>query len=429
MAAFGIPCVTLPSSSFSGRPHLYAGLYAQRSVHVFAGKGLRGGGSNGGGGGRSSRTKQDLGGSSDIITEDVEVFNINTGWNIDALSGSDASDLLDSFDGGWSVESFGDEDDNEEDFSDDEEKDFDSVEAFLEDDSDDEDSVLSTSSSTSSKVTVRKQKHAGASNGTKAERDLLASLPAHMVKRLNEMQNEADEEASRLAPNSQRKTAARQKTHRRLKIVAGYAAGIRILSPQGDQTRPMMEMVRGAVFSMIASLHGCPGGMPEGTRWLDLFAGTGAVGIEALSRGCSEAHFVELSPWVASNCLQPNIEKCGVEGESIVHTTRAEDFLKRAATMPRFGGGAFDFISVCPPYEAVSYTELYDLLEESPLVHDTSIIVVEYPKKVVKEIRDRIGPLTKLRDRRYGRTLIAIYGPGDDEDYEDDSDTGSNYEE
>jgi 16S rRNA (guanine(966)-N(2))-methyltransferase RsmD len=370
-----------------------------------------------------------LGGSSDIITEDVEVFNINTGWNIDALSGSDASDLLDSFDGGWSVESFGDEDDNEEDFSDDEEKDFDSVEAFLEDDSDDEDSVLSTSSSTSSKVTVRKQKHAGASNGTKAERDLLASLPAHMVKRLNEMQNEADEEASRLAPNSQRKTAARQKTHRRLKIVAGYAAGIRILSPQGDQTRPMMEMVRGAVFSMIASLHGCPGGMPEGTRWLDLFAGTGAVGIEALSRGCSEAHFVELSPWVASNCLQPNIEKCGVEGESIVHTTRAEDFLKRAATMPRFGGGAFDFISVCPPYEAVSYTELYDLLEESPLVHDTSIIVVEYPKKVVKEIRDRIGPLTKLRDRRYGRTLIAIYGPGDDEDYEDDSDTGSNYEE
>jgi 16S rRNA (guanine(966)-N(2))-methyltransferase RsmD len=190
----------------------------------------------------------------------------------------------------------------------------------------------------------------------------------------------------------------------------------------------MMEMVRGAVFSMIASLHGCPGGMPEGTRWLDLFAGTGAVGIEALSRGCSEGHFVELSPWVASNCLQPNLEKCGVEGESVVHTTRAEDFLKRAATMPRFAGGAFDFISVCPPYEAVSYTELYDLLEESPLVHDTTIIVVEYPKKVVREIRDRIGPLVKLRDRRYGRTLIAIYGPDDGVEDDDECDSGSDDE-
>ncbi|KAG7675293.1 hypothetical protein Ndes2526B_g08163 [Nannochloris sp. 'desiccata'] len=434
MAALRIRCFTSPSALLSSRPYIHTEPYAQRSVLVSAGKGRRGGSSNGGGGrgSRSNRTKQDFGGSGDTITEDVEVFNINTGWNIDALSGSDASDLLDSFEGGWSVESFEDEGENEEGFSDDEddnaEKDFDSVEAFLEDDSDDEDSILSTSSSTSKKASAKKQKQAGDSNGTKAERDLLASLPAHMVKRLNELQNEADEEASRLAPNSQRKSAARQKTHRRLKIVAGYAAGIRILSPQGDQTRPMMEMVRGAVFSMIASLHGCPGGMPEGTRWLDLFAGTGAVGIEALSRGCSEAHFVELSPWVASNCLQANIEKCGVEGESIVHTTRAEDFLKRAATVPRFAGGAFDFISVCPPYESVSYTELYDLLEESPLVHDTSIIVVEYPKKVVHEIRDRIGPLTKLRDRKYGRTLVAIYGPGDDEDYEDGSDTGSDGE-
>ena len=432
MAALRIPNITLPGALLSTRLHIHAGIRLQRSVLASAGKGRRGGSSSDGGGngagrGKTGRTKQEPGrggdSSADTITEDVEVFNINTGWNIDALSGSEASELLDGFEGGWSVESFEeDEDENEEDFSDEDEEDLDFED---EDDSDDDDdTVLSTSGASKKGTSTSKKQPAGDSvigATTKAERDLLATLPAHMVKRLNEMQNEADEEASRLAPSNQRKVSARQKTHRRLKIVAGYAAGIRILSPQGDQTRPMMEMVRGAVFSMIASLHGCPGGMPEGTRWLDLFAGTGAVGIEALSRGCSEAHFVELSPWVASNCLQPNLEKCGVEGESIVHTTRAEDFLKRSATVPRFAGGAFDFISVCPPYEAVSYPELYELLENSPLVHDTSIIVVEYPKKVVHEIRDRIGPLVKLRDRKYGRTLVAIYGPDDGEnDYEED---------
>lgn len=56
----------------------------------------------------------------------------------------------------------------------------------------------------------------------------------------------------------------------------------------------MMEMVRNAVFNMVMSLYGCSSALPETTRWLDLFAGTGAVGIEALSRGCGECHFVEM---------------------------------------------------------------------------------------------------------------------------------------
>lgn len=196
---------------------------------------------------------------------------------------------------------------------------------------------------------------------------------------------------------------------------ASSHAGRRLLSPQGDQTRPMMEMVRGAVFNMIMSMHGCPGGMPQHTRWLDLFAGTGAVGVEALSRGCGEAHFVEMSPWVVGNCLLPNLETAEVDSAAVVHTSKAEDFLKRAAGQPRFAGGAFDFISVCPPYELVSYPELYQLLEGSALMHEDSIVVVEYPQKLAHQILPMLGPLTKLRDRRYGRTFLAVYGPGDGE--------------
>lgn len=172
----------------------------------------------------------------------------------------------------------------------------------------------------------------------------------------------------------------------------------------------MMEKVRGAMFDALISRIGGNGMLP-GTRWLDLFAGTGSVGIEGLSRGCQDAHFIELDPWVVSNVLEPNLELTGLASRAAVHQMKAEDFLARARTTPRFAGGAFDFISVCPPYLLVSYPELFQLLEGSPLVHEDTHIIVEYPKELSDEIPDTIGPLIKFRDRRYGRTLMAMYGP------------------
>ena len=422
MATLQTTCGTLPVALQCSSLKLRRNVRCRRDISVSAGKTKRSPGGSKGVGGSGRKYDRDSKSSSDVVSEDVEVFNINSGWNVEALTGAEADNILDTLDG-WSVDAF-ELDDLSDDDDDDEGMDI--IELNIDDieDSDSEDEELdivvskedSSKGKGGGKGTSQKMALRPSAGSGRAERDLLSSLPAHMVRRLEALQEEADAEASRLAPNTQRKAAARQKTHRRLRIVAGHAAGIRIFSPQGDQTRPMMEMVRGAVFNMIASLHNSPGGLPEGTRWLDLFAGTGAVGIEALSRGCSEAHFVELSPWVASNCLQPNLEKCSVEDDAVVHTTRAEDFLKRAAQIPRFAGGAFDFVSVCPPYEAVSYTELYDLLDASPLIHENSIVVVEYPKKAVHEIRDNIKSLVKLRDRKYGRTLVAIYGPESNED-------------
>ena len=93
---------------------------------------------------------------------------------------------------------------------------------------------------------------------------------------------------------------------------------------------------------------------------------------------------------------------------------RAEDYLKQARSSSQFvSGTAFDFISVCPPYETVSYEELYDLLEGSPLIHSESVVIVEYAKKLSGVIRDTIGPLHKIKDKRYGRTFVAVYGPID----------------
>lgn len=248
-----------------------------------------------------------------------------------------------------------------------------------------------------------------------ASSDLLKTVAPHVRRRLETLQEEADAERERVKPAALRRAAARFKTHKQLRVMGGFAAGKRLISPQGDQTRPMMEMVRGAVFDMINALEGGSGQLPEGSRWLDLFAGTGAVGIEALSRGCSEAHFVELSPWVITNCLAPNLIGCGVDDMAIVHgNQKAEDFLQKSIKSKntgRFAGGAFDFMSICPPYEAVSYTEVLDLVAESPLLGEDAIVVVEYPRKCVEEIREELGHLVKLKDRRYGRTFVAIYGP------------------
>ncbi len=233
----------------------------------------------------------------------------------------------------------------------------------------------------------------------------LESLPRHMKRRLSEEQEEVNAEEERLEANSQRKVAARRKTHRKLRIISGTAASVRLFSPQGDQTRPMMEKVRGAVFSMIGSMYGSMSGLPSQTRWLDLFAGTGAVGLEGMSRGVGEGHFVELSDWVVANCLARNIENCGVSDRAVIHTMKAEEYLRRNAGR----AGTFDFISVCPPYELVSYEELYELLEASGMIGEGTVVLVEYPERVKSAIVDELAGLTKVRDRKYGRTWLALY--------------------
>lgn len=371
----------------------------------------------------SSGSKRDSRQGKNDQEDDVELYSIDKGWNEDALLATD--------DGlrGWVVESMSDsfystsgqgdvveleqEDDNDE---------FDVLgqsTGSFDDDFVELEGGLDGDGATPYPASSPKRKNSSRDgNLDYSERALLDSFPKHIAKQLLA----AHEERKQTSPAEQRKAAARLKTHRRLKIISGTAAGVRIVSPQGDQTRPMMELVRGAVFSMIASLHGCTeSALPNETRWLDLFAGTGAVGIEALSRGVGEAHFVELSPWVVRNCLEKNLELCGLEDCAVVHSTKAEDYLRRHHTsqqrdLSKVSSNvnkikAFDFISCCPPYENVSYTELFSLLDDSALIHSNTILVVEYPRKAVSEIPDIVGPLFKLRDRKYGRTLVAIYGP------------------
>lgn len=198
-----------------------------------------------------------------------------------------------------------------------------------------------------------------------------------------------------------------------LRIVGGTAAGQKLLSSKGPQTRPMMEKVRQAMFNMLISQAGTVNVLPPTSRWLDLFAGTGSVGLEALSRGAKECHFVEMDPWVIKRVLGKNISACGFSRQATCHTTKAEEFLRKAIELPRFAGGPFDFISCCPPYLLVSYPEIFQLLDKSPLIHPGSVLFVEFPKQLQQEVPDKVGPLVRVRDRKYGRTWVAVYAGAD----------------
>lgn len=242
---------------------------------------------------------------------------------------------------------------------------------------------------------------------------LLGSMTREDLRRLEVAQVRArkDAEEERI---KRRQRGSPYKTHKKLRIIAGEAAGTYLLSPSDERTRPMMEKVRGATFSMLLSmcgLGGDAGQLPQDARWLDIYAGTGSIGLEALSRGVGSCHFVEMDQFVVDKVLRPNVKACKMVDQVTIHAGAAEDFLGRALKAPTFAGGPFDFVSACPPYEKVSYAEMFAMLDQSPLVHNESYVLVEYPRKEAEVVPNRLGPLVKFRDRRYGRTFLAIWGP------------------
>lgn len=198
-----------------------------------------------------------------------------------------------------------------------------------------------------------------------------------------------------------------RETHKLLQVLGGTARRKKLLSPKGIDVRPMMEVVKAAAFSILQAAGGSPQYLRPG-RWLDLYSGTGSVGIEAMSRGCSEVHFVEMDPWVISDVLRPNLVSTGFLDVSVIHTVRVETFFGNAE---RFVGidGVFDYISVTPPYMIVDYAVLMDQISKSAIVGENTFIVVEYPLRT--DMLDSCAHLVKIADRRFGRTHLAIYGP------------------
>jgi len=168
-----------------------------------------------------------------------------------------------------------------------------------------------------------------------------------------------------------------------VRVVSGELRGRRIESPPGEGTRPTTDKVREAVFNALGSLDAI-----EGARVLDLFAGTGAMGIEALSRGASACTFVE-NDRTAVAVLRRNID-------SLALLDRATVVASDARTACR---GTWDIVIADPPYGETDWAGLLDGLE-------CSVAVLESGRPV-----GSVPGWETLRERRYGRTHVAFLRP------------------
>ncbi|HST56999.1 MAG TPA: 16S rRNA (guanine(966)-N(2))-methyltransferase RsmD [Solirubrobacteraceae bacterium] len=177
-----------------------------------------------------------------------------------------------------------------------------------------------------------------------------------------------------------------------MRVIAGRLGGRRLQAPRGRVTRPTSDRVREALFSMLGELHGAV--------VLDLFAGTGALGIEALSRGAARAVFVERDAAVMA-VLSANLADLSLSGEEA--ETRRADALAAVRTA-RTRAETYDLVFIDPPYRRARdlEAELPALL--TPLLNAGARVVVESDQRAPLQLR-----LEVEQQRRYGDTAISIY--------------------
>jgi 16S rRNA (guanine966-N2)-methyltransferase len=178
-----------------------------------------------------------------------------------------------------------------------------------------------------------------------------------------------------------------------MRVISGTARGRRLQGPDSNTTRPMADKIREALFSVLASL----GVQPE--RVLDLFAGTGAVGIEALSRGGTWADFVDRDA-AACRVVRRNLEHVGFADRARVHQEPALGFVSRVET-------PYDFVILDPPYADPEILSTLEQLSLSTAVRDGTIVVIGHSPRV--ELPETIGPMTRLRSRCHGDSCFAVY--------------------
>lgn len=181
-----------------------------------------------------------------------------------------------------------------------------------------------------------------------------------------------------------------------MRVIAGNARGRRLEAGRGQAIRPTGAKVKGAIFSILASRYEI-----EGVDVLDLFAGSGGLGIEALSRGARRVTFVERDAGHA-RILRANLERCGLGAQARVVPASLPGGLRRLA-----GDGPFGGVFLDPPYEKGLLDATLRELGRSGLVAPGGWVIAEH--SIAEEVQPAYGPLRLTADRRYGKTALAIF--------------------
>jgi 16S rRNA (guanine966-N2)-methyltransferase len=184
-----------------------------------------------------------------------------------------------------------------------------------------------------------------------------------------------------------------------VRVIAGERRGFQLKGPAGRFTRPMADKIRGALFSMLASLG------VEPDRVLDLYAGTGGIGIEALSRGAEWADFVEQNA-AAAAVVRDNLAHTRYTDASRLFQEPVSSFLSRAERTPADTRG-YDLIIMDPPYADPELIPTLERVGRSPLVESATVLVIGHSPRVT--LPERAGRLERIRERCHGDSCFSIY--------------------
>lgn len=178
-----------------------------------------------------------------------------------------------------------------------------------------------------------------------------------------------------------------------MRIIAGKVKGATLETIDGDSTRPTRDMVREALFSILFD-------KVDEARFLDLFAGSGAIGIEALSRGASFGMFVDLNPKCV-RVIKQNLAKTKFTENSEVYNT---DY-KTALT--KLDANSFDIIYIDPPYNKEMGVDAINRISEKDILREDGIIILETDTN--EDVPPIIGRYEKFNYKRYGRNILSLF--------------------
>ena len=174
-----------------------------------------------------------------------------------------------------------------------------------------------------------------------------------------------------------------------MRVITGSARGRRLKTPEGQDIRPTTDNVKESVFNILQFDI-------EGRRVLDLFAGTGQLGIECLSRGAREAVFIDADR-DAVKIVKENLKTCGFSAPVLQQD--ALSFLNNC--------GKFDLVFIDPPYDAGLYEPVLEKINSVDILSDGGIILCESRREtVLPEMR---RPYCKKKEYRYGRVKLSLY--------------------
>ncbi len=182
-----------------------------------------------------------------------------------------------------------------------------------------------------------------------------------------------------------------------MRVIAGKAKGHQLKVPRGTVTRPATDLVRGAIFSILETT------VSDWSLVLDLFAGSGALGIEALSRGAGWVDFVDREPRCC-DIIRQNLEKTKLAAQAHVYCCTVA---KAISFLDKVHDKEYNIVVMDPPYSDSSIGGVIERLATSKLVGINSVVVVTHSPHL--HLNPIYAPLKLTKERRHGDSFIAIY--------------------